>query len=442
MKASSLKLSLLLSLLIALSLSNPSNQDPLNSQPVCDQQLMESYELDGQPNIVKDLNLLCPSIEANCCSYATQINIFKKWVVAEEEIAITNFYSDFAKIFDEIFQDLTDVEQITKEVEEITQDIPNSNCNKMAKTINKFKISLFRNIVKDVIAKAQNFLLLSRRGFYCSLCDADEHLFYNLGKQKYTMSHTFCAKMVESTLGYYLFKYKFFVKISRLYSEFLVKCDFKGVYHKNNFLKNDVKFYKKDEIVGDIETCKKGFNKEGSISNCEDFCSRFNPVKYDQYLEGELDKLHQLHGYFRKQMKRLKDKHTHQLSNEAEDHSRVVRRILEESLTGITEESNEVTKFNKEFKTALVRPIPYHFLDDLSIRMNVNFEEPVIKQSSEVVFNLVDFEGILAPKGINFFENGESASIDKMTAERVFELLNPDLRKAGDLDQYLKKSDY
>lgn len=412
------------------------------ASPRCNQQLMESFDLDGQRETVKEENLICPEVTSNCCGYATQVDIFKKWIVAGEREHVNTIYDEFADIFDKIFEDFTQIEHMAKEVEEETEGIVGSNCQKVAMAIGKYKVSGLRNTMRDVINRAHKFLMTAREGFYCSLCDANNHPFFNITRLEYKLSYGFCGKMVENTLNYYLFKYKFFVKVSRLYSEFLTKCDLRGKYHRNNFLKNDVKFFKKDKIVGEIESCKRGFNKPGSMLACQDFCSRFNPVKFDEYLEGELDKLFSLHGFFEKRMHWLKDKKARQLAIEAEGKTKLGRRVRvleEKSGKAKTDEANEITNFNKEFRTSLVRPIPYSYRDDLSIKYSIHYDEAIIKPSQEVVYNLVEFEAEVEQFGIDFFQEGYSSSIDRNTAERVFELLNPDLKEGKDLEGYLHK---
>lgn len=410
------------------------------SDPVtpCNQQLMESYDLNGQPDTVEDENLLCPSATSNCCTYATQVDIFKKWVVAGEREHIKEIYDEFSDIFDQIFQDFTEIEHMAKEVQEETEGITGSNCNKIAATIERYKVSTLRNNVRDIILKANKFLMTAREGFYCTICDANSHPFFNLTRQEFTVSFGFCAKMVENTLNYYLFKYKFFVKVARLYSEFLMKCDLQGKYHRNNFLKNDVKFFKRDEIVGEIESCKRGYDNPGSMMACQDFCSRFNPIKFDEYLEGELDKLFSLHGFFQKRMHWLKERRARQLAQENEGKSKYSRRVLEEhNVQARADETNEITNFNKEFRTSLVRPIPYSFDDDLSIKYSLHYEESIMKPSQEVIYNLLEFDTLVDQLGIDFFQEGSTTFIDRSTAERVFELLNPDLTEGQDLDGYL-----
>lgn len=54
-----------------------------------------------------------------------------------------------------------------------------SNCYKIANSINTFKASTMKDMVLGLVSKSFQFLYHSRKGFYCSLCDAQEHKYYD-----------------------------------------------------------------------------------------------------------------------------------------------------------------------------------------------------------------------------------------------------------------------
>lgn len=70
-----------------------------------------------------------------------------------------------------------------------------------------------------------------------------------------TVSADFCGGLITNTMNYFLFKYEYFMRISRLYAKFLVNCDMRGVYNAKKFIRHDVKFYRKKEILMDIKNC-------------------------------------------------------------------------------------------------------------------------------------------------------------------------------------------
>ena len=122
----------------------------------------------------------------------------------------------------------------------------------MSEVLLDFRASQFRKKVDDSVKKSFKFLYESRRGFLCSLCDASAQRFYDTNLKEIIISRSFCKGMVENTLNYYLFAYTQFMKISRLYTNMLVKCNMKGRYYPNKFVKHDAKFYRHEEIVMEL----------------------------------------------------------------------------------------------------------------------------------------------------------------------------------------------
>ena len=69
------------------------------------------------------------------------------------------------------------------------------------------------------------------------------------------MTHSFCKSMVENTLNFYIFKYVDFMKISRLYSTLLTKCDMRGKFLPYKFVKHNSKFFRVSEIEKLVRNC-------------------------------------------------------------------------------------------------------------------------------------------------------------------------------------------
>jgi len=432
---------LLFSYIIAEGQDEDIEEDKSDSDYRCDRFLMESYDLDGQEKQVKDKNLICPGVRTNCCSYGAQLQIYKKYVVSSEGEKINKFYAEFSKAYEKIFEDFAKIEEIAKTIKERTADFPDSNCNKFASTIEFMQVSKMYPRFKVAIKSAYEFLSKSHEGFYCSLCDAKAHQYYNLTASTITSSWGFCGKMVEETFNYFNFKFNYFMKFSRLYSEFITKCDLRGKYFKNRFLKYDIKFYRQDAFVGAIQKCDRGYDKPGAMLACSSYCKRFNPVKYNQYLEGEIDKLFSYQKSLKTLMDKMKRRYEHYIKKEqqyfkeeAEANNKSERQLAETKevkTTGRLEEDvNEINEFNTQFKTALIRPITYEFEEDLSIKFHINFDESLFAPGVERLYNLVDFKTMVLQKGIHFYNYGEGSMIDKDTAMKIFEQLNPENAKA------------
>lgn len=402
------------------------------SDLTCDRFLLESYDIDGGENLSEDKNIVCPSVATNCCSYNAQMQIYKKFIVADEQGKMARFYKEFPGAYERIFQQFGEIEAIAETTIQRTADYPGSNCSKIAKTIQAMKISRLYAGFAPTISRAFDFLLKSREGFYCSLCDAQTHQHYDLTTSEVNVSYGMCAKMVEESLNYFLFKYNFFMKFSRLYADFLAKCDLKGHYRGSRKLKHEIKFYRKDAIVGELNFCFKGYNKAGAMKNCNKFCQRFNPVRYSEYLEGEIDKLYSYSKSLKKMMDHWKARFEREerMNREAAKNDRLLAEDKEVKKTErMDEEIDQLNQFNKQFRTAMVKPITYSFDEDLSIKYHVNFDESLFAPGVEWVYNLADFKPKVRSRGINYYNYGEASMIEKDAAMKVFEKLNPNNAK-------------
>lgn len=219
------------------------------------------------------------------------MKIYQNWAVHKERKKILKFYNQFHKTFEKIFDTFKTIEEQALTVISHTQDNQaGSNCYKIAAAIDNFKASSLKDMVLGMVTKSFQFLYHSRKGFYCSLCDAQEHKYYDKNAQQIVISEGFCRKMIQETMNYYIFVYHYFMKISRLYSTLLVKCNLSGLYYPNRYIPHHIKFFRKNEIFMTINTCKTNLTNPTALKNCEGYCSLFNPTTYNKYLEGDLNK--------------------------------------------------------------------------------------------------------------------------------------------------------
>lgn len=107
----------------------------------------------------------------------------------------------------------------------------------------------------------------------------------------------------------------------------------------------------------------------------------------------------------------------------------------------LDEDINEISQFNKEFKTALIRPIVYDFDEDLTIKHRINYDESCFGMGLDKYFNLANFKTTIRDYGINYFYSGRSSHVNKKTAIEVFRKMDPDNKNKGedDLMKYLQK---
>ena len=96
--------------------------------------------------------------------------------------------------------------------------------------------------------KMDAFFYDTYKGFYCTICDAGSHKYFNLDKNEVVFSEKFCRDIIENTLTSLLFFHVHINKYANLVSKFLLSCDKKGDYQPNVKIPLDVIFLG-DEIV-------------------------------------------------------------------------------------------------------------------------------------------------------------------------------------------------
>lgn len=89
---------LLFLILIPNTLGSKSKKKPALDPTKCNKTLMDSYDIEGVWDPVKDRNLICPMANKhNCCNYHGQLDIYKKWIMQGEGRKIRELYKTYAK---------------------------------------------------------------------------------------------------------------------------------------------------------------------------------------------------------------------------------------------------------------------------------------------------------------------------------------------------------
>ena len=131
---------------------------------------------------------------------------------------------------------------------------------------------------------------------------------------------------------------------------------------------------------------------------------RQNEIKQEKFMKAEAEK------------NKLEGKKTGRLLEET---AKVVKTVEH-----LDEDVSEITEFNKQFKTALVRPISYSFNEDFDIKYNINFDESIFAMGLERVYTLADFRTVIRRNGINFYDYRPD-NINRDSAIKAFADLDP-----------------
>ena len=399
------------------------------SRPSCNVELLESYDLPTQADPIPDKLVFCPSVSSNCCSYQTQLAIYKKWVLQGERDKLFEFYSAYRRHLALVFDFFDQTELIAKRMLDLTEDFEASNCKLMASLVQRYRFSVLKEEVLNSLTRAFKHFYFARQGFYCSLCDAANAKYLWVQEEGFQVSEKACAATVRDTLNFYLFKQTAFIKAARLYAKLLVSCDARGNFHGQRLVPEEVKFYRKDEFGAEIEDCRKEFDGPRGFASCSGYCGRFNPVRFDRFFEGELDKVATFASFLGKKTNALAAR-MGLPAFRAEDHPgnddfAFIERLLGDGQSGGRAGADGLLLLNKEYKTKLLRTLTYSFANDASLTLKTNFDESIMGLSQSPRTDFMDYQCVVGEKGIDFHEQGKEAIIDYKTAMIVFQRVNP-----------------
>ena len=83
-----------------------------------------------------------------------------------------------------------------------------SNCNILAGRIVKFEVEELQHKIRSNLNNLKSFFEKSFKGFYCAVCNADNHKFFNLEEKILRVDDNFCYWTVSHSLSTLLFFYK------------------------------------------------------------------------------------------------------------------------------------------------------------------------------------------------------------------------------------------
>lgn len=422
----------------------------------CNPGLLATYDLEMIRKPTNETNFLCPAVDDNCCTTTSQLYIYRKWMGRGERDRLLQVYKTLIATYDILFDDMYLVEQMA---EIVLAQIPSdqiTNCGELAKGIRQLKASGMKQSVMTQVKRAYRFIFDSRRGFYCSLCDADAHFNYNSLDGAIRMSHGFCANLVKETIGWNSFRYEHFPKITRLYGHFMSSCQSNGQFDPNVSLKEEHKFFQRRRFLDQIKTCLEGLNDPHAVHTCYDYCAHFNPAKFSRLFEGQFERLLSFRVWLNKE---VVAKIFSSLNGITKDDLSFKGRLLAEArhlqqsnppqggsggapASGapgapgaqgtpgapgapatpaqpapepFTEAMSPVNFFNRQYNAQAVTPMTYSASEDFRSVRVFNYRSSIFHLGKDKLYDLSQFRMMLHSSGINFQTYGYMLTINNDT---------------------------
>lgn len=407
----------------------------------CNPGLLASYDLDVVRKPINATNFICEGIDNNCCTAHSQLIIFKNWIQGNEKAKLLHVYKTFIATYSLLFDDFKLVEQMAEIVLTQKPADQTTNCGEMAQAIINLKGSQLKDEALGLAKRAYRFLYDSRRGFYCSLCDADAHANYNTLDGSIHMSYGYCSALVKETMGWSSFRFEYFGKIARLYGHFMSTCETNGKYDATEVLKYDLKFFNEQEIIHDIHSCTKNINDNAAIGLCYGYCNHFNPAKFSHLFEGQFEKLLAFRIWLNKQ---VVAKIFASLMNFSKDDLSFNGRLLQANSNTtsnattngtdgsqhahvhipIVPQQSSIDQFNKKYNAQALEPVTYRSSEDFHATRLFDYTSSIFRLGKDKIYNIVDFRRIISTTGMNFLKYGYQLEMTNQTLSELNVQLN------------------
>lgn len=422
------------------------------SRPLeCDVSLLNHFQIASFRAPTPTQNSICPFAKSSCCDANAQMSIYLRWAKETERRYILKTFKAFIKAFQKTFEVFKKVEELAQKTRISTSSSPQSECHLLSSAVTNTTASALEAQVTASARKAFKFLYDSHKGMYCSLCDAELQKFVDRQKGTITMNYSFCSAFVGSSLNFYLFKNVHFVKIARLYAQYLQSCSVSGEYLKNRFVSSRILLSTQEKFANDLFLCRANAKTPEAVKFCERVCLRFHPLKFDADLEGELGKLFSYLKFIRQLVNKklmgtgssfdksglalsprgrtLQEKNP---SNPKDGNNPAGAKKPEDPKNPKTSGAKAVApkpapyiELNKQFGLSLITPVTYRFMFDGGVAFDLNYDRPLIANSAGQAVDAMKFQMKIAKEGINFAFAGRGAMLNEKTFATMAQAAKP-----------------
>lgn len=251
----------------------------------CNQEMMISYGLGGNPKPLLQAHQYCPSVVQNCCTPDDERSTMYMWTT-DSKNKIERYYEVYLYSLkyilgysEEGFLLARDYEKSTKiECKQAAADYNTMNLNP------KLTLEMYNTFVTSLARMGD-----IRRGFYCTLCDArtqnkledfwaSTNLFY---QDRIYFSKEFCQKLVDHTIRASYFTVNYLKRFSETLAT-LMNCK-SGSTDK---LVYDIPFWTRQQVKNCFFFKSKYF-----FFFCENYCEKFHLTRASDILDGDLANL-------------------------------------------------------------------------------------------------------------------------------------------------------
>jgi hypothetical protein len=258
---------------------------------MCNTELVRSYGLQGRVKPSLAPLEMCPTIKRNCCRAKDQLGMYASWVYGGQERLIDDRFKHIQRVYMKYLNVANKIKNRAAEMLEKNRLQKISNCNIMASRIVKFEVDELITQVRENLNSMKKFFKTAFKGFYCGVCNFDNHKYFDLETKILKVDDNFCYWTVSHSLRVLLFFYQDIVSYSNLMSQFVKSCSAEGVYSFGEQISPLVIFTDNEELNKNLVRCKDNIETNKWLPHCRFICDKFSVVGLSGFFEPNLDQI-------------------------------------------------------------------------------------------------------------------------------------------------------
>lgn len=268
---------------------------------VCFRDLLQSYSLNGYDAPVTQVLSMCPSISKSCCQPIDQEVIYSNWIHGQEEATVNDRYNNNAKVYETLIDRLIQVQDFARVVRKsIVKRV--ANCKLLSERILNFEVREIQTQIRKNLETMREFFKDTYKGFYCAICNFDNHKHFDQTNKVVVFSEKFCRDIVENSLGPLLVFHVDMMKYLNLVTKFVTSCDHRGEYNLDAAFPKNFTFFEVTENREMLEACRANRNKRDWFSYCKDVCMNFHVYSFASFFEPNVNEIRGYNDFLKDQL--------------------------------------------------------------------------------------------------------------------------------------------
>ena len=404
-----------INLFLPLTLMLISLQVNADKDMVCNLDLLNSYNIQGLQVAQEVILEMCPNVHMSCCKKTDQLEMYANWIHSKEKELVETHYRHFTTVYSKLFEEILSVMKFAEKIVKKLEVKRIANCKVIAERILNFKTDDILAQVKLNLYKMEEFFTNTYQGFYCAICNAENHKYFDADKYTISFSEKFCRDIVEHTLPSVIFLYNDIIKYFNLISKFVLACDYKGDYKAEALIPKELIFVEDDVTSKHLSECRDFRNKKSWFIYCAEICNSFTMAKFSDFYEPHKDQIVDFTKFIKHTMETILINEARNSSADSSQKGQLNFRVLLDS--------DQTNQDNKDAQQD---------------------ENPVIFQAGlQSKVKIETYKSVFGGEGISLYDDGRNALINtpmyneiktKLHLEHLSNQSNPNL---SDQDQQL-----